>query len=415
MPKQEQLRRGAEIRVIEALADSPATLIHGPRQCGKSTLAKMVGTPRQYAYLSFDNDVTRTAAQADPIGFTLDLPERVVLDEVQRVPTLFNALKLVIDRDRAPGRFILTGSSNILLLPKLGDSLAGRMDIVRLRPFSQGEAAGLHDHSFLDALFESRFQTKQVPRLAADLAERIVGGGYPAALQRPAGRRRSGWYRNYVDLLLNRDVRDLSRIRSFETLPGLLELCATQTGRLFNLTKLASPFQVSRNTIRDYFTLLERLFLVEKLPPWHTNRMRRLVKAPKLHIGDTGLACALIGTQANGLFSNRPLLGQMLESFVYQEIRRQASWLGEADKFYHFRDRYDSEVDIVIERGALAVAGVEVKAAATVNHQDFRGLRKLQTAVGSRFASGVVLYDGETCASFGDSMFAVPIRSLWEL
>ena len=406
--------RCAEVVVKESLADSPVTLIHGPRQCGKTTLARMVGGPRGYTYLSFDDDVARSAAQSDPAGFAFELPERVILDEVQRVPTLFNGLKIAVDRNREPGRFILTGSTNVLLVPNLADSLAGRMQIVRLHPFSQGEIARGHTNSFLDSLFAGRFKTRQSERLSGNLAERIAIGGYPAALRRPAGRRRSAWYRDYVDLLVQRDVRDLAKVRSLEALPRLLELAATQTSRLFNLSKLASPFQLSRNTIRDYFTLLERLFLVERLPPWHSNRMSRLVKSPKIHMGDSGLACALLGVQPAGLMANRPLLGQMLESFVMQEVRRQASWLDQPHSFFHFRDRDKAEVDLVIERGALAVAGIEVKATATVTRSDFRGLRKLKAAAGTRFAAGVVLYDGETSASFGDSMYAVPIRALWE-
>ncbi len=406
--------RCAEVLVTESLADSPVTLIHGPRQCGKTTLARMVGEPRGYAYVSFDDDVARGAAQSDPSGFVFELPERVILDEVQRVPTLFNALKIAVDRNRAPGRFILTGSSNVLLVSRLADSLAGRMQIVRLCPFSQGEIAKCQTNGFLEALFAGQFQTRQSDRLPGDLAERIASGGFPAALVRPLGRRRSAWYRDYADLLVQRDVRDLARIHSFEALPRLLELAAAQTARLFNLSKLAAPFQLSRNTIRDYFTLLERLFLVDKLAPWHSNRMSRLVKTPKIHMEDSGLACALVGVQPMGLMANRPLLGQMLESFVVQEIRRQASWRGQPYSFFHFRDRDQAEVDLVIERGALEVAGIEVKAAATATQSDFRGLRKLKSAAGGKFAAGVVLYDGETSASFGDSMYAVPVRALWE-
>jgi uncharacterized protein len=348
------------------------------------------------------------------MGFIADLPEHAVLDEVQRVPRLFAALKSAIDRRRAPGRFILTGSAHVLLLPRLADSLAGRMEVLRLHPLAQCEL-GRRPPRFLDALFSGGFKTRRVERLAGDLAERIVAGGYPAALARSPGRRRAAWYRDYLDALVQRDVRDLARISSLDALPRLLAMAAAQTARLQNVTELAAPFQLSRQTIRDYVTLLERVFLIESLPPWHSNRLSRLIKTPKLHVGDTGLVCALLGVDAASLGTDRPLLGQLLETFVFQELRRQASWHEEPLAFFHFRDRDGVEVDFVVEQGARSLAGVEVKAAATVTAADFRGLRKLKEAAGTRFAAGVVLYDGETCAGFGDGMYAVPVRLLWEL
>ena len=424
--------RFAERRLTEALEDSPVTLIHGPRQCGKTTLALMACGPERltsgggpfrarhsgslgHAYITFDDAVAREGAEADPMGFVADLPERVIMDEVQRVPGLFAALKVEVDRRRAAGRFLLTGSSNVLLVPALSDSLAGRMETVRLHPLAQCELLGYSTSpGFLDVLFGCGFEVRRTDRLGRDLAERIASGGYPAALTRPAGRRRANWYRNYLDAQVLRDVRDLARIRSLDVLPRLMSLAAANTATLFNLSDLAAPFELSRPTIREYVTLLERVFLLEELPSWHSNRLSRLVKRPKLHIGDTGLACALLGVDADGLWADRTLLGRLLETFVYLELQRQASWHDSPMSFFHFRDRDGVEVDIVIERGAQALAGVEVKAGATVTASDFRGLRKLRDAAGDRFAGGVVLYDGETSAGFGDRLYAVPLRSLWE-
>lgn len=400
-------------RLKEALADTPAVLIHGPRQSGKTTLARRVGEPKGYAYFTFDDDVARAAAQSDPIGFAGDLPERAILDEVQRVPALFTALKTVIDRRRTPGRFILTGSANVLLVPRLADSLAGRLEVLRLHPLAQDELAGRASR-FLDALFGLTFKMRTLERLGPDLANRISAGGYPAALARAAGRRRTAWYRDYVETHIQRDVRDLARIRSLEILPRLLALAAGQTARLFNVSDLAGPFQLSRPTIRDYVTLLERIFLLELLSPWHANRLSRLVKTPKLHMGDTGVACAWLGLDGASLHQDRGALGQMLESFVFQELRRQASRHEATIGFYHYRDRDGAEVDIVLERDGRQVAGVEVKTAATVFASDFRGLRKLKEAARHRFAGGVVLYDGESVAGFGDGLYAVPVRALWE-
>lgn len=406
--------RHAEPRLTEALDDTPVVLIHGPRQCGKTTLAQIVGERRKYTYLSFDDDVARTAAEADPAGFVSDLPQRVILDEVQRVPALFAALKLAVDRQRTPGRFLLTGSANVLLVPKLTDSLAGRMEVLRLHPLAQCELTR-RAPKFLDHLFNGGFKTRRTDRLGDELTEKLAAGGYPAALARPSPRRRATWYRDYIDALVQRDVRELVRISSLDALGRLLTLAAAQSARLLNATDLAAPFQLSRPTIRDYISLLERVFLLELLPPWHSNRLSRLIKTPKLHLGDTGLACALLGVDAAALAADRALLGQLLETFAYQELRRQASWHDKAHAFFHFRDRDGAEVDIVVERGARELVGVEIKAAATVSTADFRGLRKLKDAAGARFVGGVVLYDGETSASFGDGMHAVPLRALWEL
>lgn len=446
MPKPVFYPRYIEPRLAEALEDSPVVLIHGPRQCGKTTLAQFACAPdyltwdgdylvwngqrvswgasaqqRDYAYINFDDAVAKNGAQTDPMGFVADLPERVILDEIQHVPELLPAIKMAVDRQRTPGRFILTGSTNVLLIPTLSESLAGRLQILRLHPLSQRELttepALSHPYpnsGFLNALFGNGFDTRQTRRLGEQLGERIVAGGFPPALERPTARRQVNWYRDYITTLIQRDVRDMTRIRSLEALSGLLSVSASQTARLFNLANLASPFELARPTIGNYVALLERLFLLERLPSWHSNRLSRLVKRPKLHIGDTGLAAALLGANAAALMADRTLLGQLLETFAFQELRRQASWHDTTVSFFHFRDKDGVEVDIVMECGARAVAGVEVKASGTVTKADFRGLSKLAHAAGERFTHGVVLYDGEIMTRFGDRLYAVPIRRLWE-
>lgn len=400
-------------RLREALGDTPAVLIHGPRQSGKTTLARAVGEPRGYRYVSFDDEAVLAAARSDPVGFASRLPARTILDEVQRVPEIFTSLKAVIDERRTAGRFILTGSANVLLVPRLADSLAGRLGLLRLHPLAQCEI-GSRKPRFIDALFAGRFKTSLSERLGSELAGRIVAGGYPAALARRTAARRSAWYRDYIETQIQRDVRDLARIHSLDALPRLLALAASHTATLINVTDLSAPLELTRQTIHDYVTLLERVFLLDRLPAWHTNQLTRLVKRPKLHMGDTGVACALLGIDAATLDHDRAVLGPMLETFVFQELRRQASALPIPVDFFHFRDRDDFEVDIVLEQGHSAVAGVEVKAAATVTETDLRGLRKLRDTAGRRFAAGVVLYDGTATIVFGDGLYAVPLRALWE-
>ncbi len=374
----------------------------------------MIGEPRGYRYITFDDDAVRTAARRDPIGFVAGLPRRSILDEVQRVPEIFTSLKAAIDLQRSFGRFILTGSANVLLVPTLADSLAGRMGLLRLHPLAQCELSRRRPR-FLDVLFKGSFRTTLARPPGAELSQHIVAGGYPAALARRAPARRRAWYRDLVETQIQRDVRDVTRIHSFEALPRLLALAAAHTARLINVSDLASPFRISRQTIHEYVTVLERIFLLERLAPWHSNRLSRLVKTPKLHMADTGLACALMGIDAAALDKDRQRLGPLLETFTLQELRRQASWRAEPVEFFHYRDRDDFEVDIVLEQGSFAVAGVEVKAAATATDADFRGLRKLRDAAGSHFTAGVVLYDGSATIRIDDKLFAVPLRQLWEL
>ena len=437
-------RRSIERRLGEALQDSPVVLIHGPRQCGKTTLAQYMCAPdfldweaerptsadprlgsdyspahQDYRYVSFDDPVARNSARDDPMGFVAALPERVVLDEVQRVPELFEAIKIAVDRRRVPGRFLLTGSSNVLLLPQVSESLAGRLQIVRLHPLAQAELARPDSYSdqqsgFLDALFGDGFPVSQSNRLGVLLLEKVVTGGFPPALSGPTARRKANWYRDYVETLIQRDLRDISRIRSLDILPKLVSAAASQTAQLFNLSDLASPFELTRPAMSNYVTVLERLFVLERLPAWHNSRLKRLGKRPKCHLIDTGIAAALLGADAGSLETNRELLGRLLETFVFQELRRQATWFDSPTEFSHLRTKDGVEVDIVIEQPGGTQAGVEVKASATVRSRDFAGLRTLATAVGKRFVRGVVLYDGETCAPFGDQLHAVPIRRVWE-
>jgi len=406
--------RFAESILREALTDTPVVLIHGSRQCGKTTLARIVGDELGYHYLSFDDNNQLQAAQIDPIGFIESLPDKTILDEVQRTPEIFTAIKARIDKNNQSGQFILTGSANVLLLPKLADSLAGRIEIIPLRPLAQAEIYG-QEPKLLKLLFNSKLDASimrgEYPRLGETIADIICSGGYPRAITRANPKRRSIWYRDYISTIVQRDIQEIARIRNLDTLPRLLELAATQTARLFNAADLSSPFAISRPTIREYLTLLENIFLIELLQPWHSNRLSRLIKTPKLHLSDTGLACALMGLNSRSLWQDKTVLGQLLETFIFQELHKYADWHDEELKFFHFRNKDKVEVDIIIEQGRQLV-GIEVKASATVTGSDFKGLNKLKEACGDKFCAGVVFFDGESILPFGERLFAIPISFL---
>jgi len=414
MPTKRIISRKSESVLTEVIKDTPITLIHGPRQCGKTTLAKKVGIPLGYSYYTFDDDDTLDYALSDPRGFIDHLPNHAILDEVQFVPKLYRTIKRSVDENRIPGRFILTGSTNLQLVSGFSDAFVGRIETVRLHPLSQQEIEQNDTSNFLGDLFTGTIKTGRHERLKDNLAERIVTGGYPEALSRTTSRRRSAWYEAYLEQMVQKDINQLANIHSSEALPSLLVAVANLSSQLFNVSAIASKLKMNRNTILNYLILLERQFLIERIPAWYSNQLKRLIKTPKIHIVDTGLGCNLLGTESKSLQKNRPLFGQLVESFVFQELKRQASYSSEPYRFYHYRNQDGVEVDLVVEIGAFELAGIEIKSAASVSNSDFKALRKIKAAHRERFRCGVVLYDGEFCRKFGDDMYCVPIRMLWE-
>jgi len=320
-----------------------------------------------------------------------------------------------VDTNRAPGRFILTGSANLLQIPDLPDSLAGRIEIMRLGPLTQLELARrVEGSTLLERIFQPiQLGSDRVDRLGEDLIHRILAGGFPAAVARATHARQALWLRNYIETLVEKDIRELFSMQRPDVIFPLLKSAAARTARLFNVTDIAAPLSLTRQTINVYLHHLENLFLIDRLPPWSSNRMSRLVKTPKLHLTDTGLASALLGVDEAALNGERELLGQLVETFVYGEIRRQSQWSDDDYRFYHLRDKSGVEVDLVIERNGRTLCGVEVKAGATVGARDFKALARLRDAVGERFVSGIVLHDGEEILPFGDRLFAVSLSQLW--
>ncbi len=387
--------------------------ILGPRQCGKSTLARKEAGDRSYVTLD-DEAVLRTAL-ADPAGFIAALTGPVILDEIQRAPDLMLAIKIAVDNDRRPGRFLLTGSANLLLLPKLSESLAGRMEIIELHPLTESEKAG-QPGSFLGDFLARRLQPEILGNRADDLAplpERIVAGGYPEPLARGGPRARQ-WHRAYLRTLIERDAQDVARVKDTEGLSRLLEMAALRSGELLNVATLSVELKLDRRTVEHYLAVLERLFLIRLLPAWHRNEAKRLIKTPKIHLIDSGLAATLGGLQAADWNTRRDRFGHLLESFVIQQLVAQAGWTDPDLRFWHYRDKDQVEVDLVITRGRQTW-GVEVKASASVSPADGHGLRRLADQCGKDFQGGVLFHSGASTLPTGDPrLLAVPLARLWD-
>ena len=408
------ISRHAALRLHAALADRPVVLLHGARQTGKTTLVRALAeTNRLARYLTFDTMPALAAARGDPAGFLAGLEGPVVLDEVQRVPDLFMAIKAAVDRDRRPGRFLLTGSANVLLVPRLSESLAGRMEIVTLWPFSQGEIEGTVE-GFVDAAFADAAPVLDAAPLgSASLIQLILRCGFPEAVAIETANRRTAWFEAYLETILARDVRDLANIERLAELPRLLALAAARPMALLNYADLTRSAGLPQSTLKRYLTLLDNVFLLRTLRPWHANIGKRLVKTPKVFLCDSGLAAHLMGIDEDRLTQDRTLLGGLLESFVAMEVIKQIGWSTTSPALYHFRTHEGDEVDLVLERRSGALVGIEVKSAATVTGADFKGLRALAQAAGRRFHRGIVLYTGAEAVPFGPRLHALPVESLW--
>jgi predicted AAA+ superfamily ATPase len=361
-----------------------------------------------------DDAAVLAAADSDPDGFIAGLPDRVILDEVQRAPSLFLAIKRDVDKNRKPGRFVLTGSANALFLPKVSESLAGRMEILKLWPFSQGEIDGCIE-GFLDRCFAREFK----PGACAgsdwsSLVERIVAGGYPEVLTRQAPRRRQAWFGSYITTILERDVRDIANIQGLRELPRLLRLIAARAANVLNLSDLARDANnIPQTTMHRYWALLEAVFLVQTLPAWSGNLTARLSKAPKILLNDTGLVCHLLGIDAHRLKEDSLMTGAILENFVAMELIKQGGWSRTQPAFFQYRTQKQQEVDLVLEDSRGRLVGIEVKKSASPNARDFKGLRFLAGQTGKKFIRGILLYTGNQSVAFGPNLYAVPISALW--
>ena len=401
--------------LVEALGDTPVVFLRGARQSGKSTLAQELARSSFNAgYFTLDNAATLSAAGSDPVGFIAGLPKPAIIDEVQRVPGLFLAIKEDVDANRSPGRYLLTGSANVMVMPRVADSLAGRMAVITMWPLSQGEIEGVEEN-FIDAVFHSDLSAiRHQPIKIQPLWDRLAADGFPEPMQRTSAKRRASWFDSYLVSMVERDLRDLSQIRDITVLPKLLRLLAARSATLFNQSEISRSSGVANSTLSRYLSVLEATFLIHMLPAWSANLGKRLTRSPKLFISDTGLACHLLDVVPNRFSSNPELAGRLFENFVVSEIVKQVSWAARQVTVYHFRSPAGREVDVVLEDRAGAMVGIEIKLTASPTSGTFSGLKALQELAGKQFRAGILLYTGKDKVPFGKKLTAIPVSALWE-
>jgi predicted AAA+ superfamily ATPase len=399
-----------EAHIKEAMEDTPVVLICGPRQAGKTTLVRQIAGQKM-RYLTLDDELTLLSAKEDPVGMIRSV-DTAVIDEIQRAPQLLLAIKKSVDEDRRPGRFLLTGSANLMTLPTVADSLAGRMETLTLFPLSQGEIGGTC-RNWLDSVFSEKIPQINKPLVGENLVNAILKGGYPEVLQRTSQRRRTAWIRQYIASMIQRDVRDISNVEDLDSLPRFLRALSEVSGQMCNYSKLGGQIGFSHKTASRYIGIFEQIFLLRRIEVWARNRLNRIVKTPKIQFLDSGILSTMLDVTPSEVANDRGHLGNVLETFVFSELYKHAS-VSEGDyNLLYYRDHDKFEVDVVIENSRSNIVGVEVKASATVSKNDLRGLKRLQGVSGKKFSMGILLYDGLETLPVGDRLWAVPFSTLW--
>jgi uncharacterized protein len=392
-----------------ALADAPVVFLGGPRQSGKSTLAKQLIPATRYVTL--DDAVPLAAATSDPDGFIGGLAHGAVIDEVQRAPDLLRAIKATVDRDRRAGRLLLTGSADVFAVPRVAESLAGRMRLLTLWPLAEAELAG-SSGGLVDALFEPAIDVDVPSTSRGDVIELAVRGGYPEVVRLAPGGRDS-WFESYVAAVTLRDVRDLADLRGLTQLPQLLRLLAARASMILNAAELSRSSGIPQSTLGRYLALLEATYVLRLVPAWAGSLSKRLTRHPKVALCDSGLVAHLQGLDVARLVRDEHLAGPLLENYVFMELTKLASWSRVRPSLHHFRSVAREEVDIILERRDGSVVGVEVKASASINNSDFAGLRALSGSLRRKFVRGVVLHPGTRVVPFADNLHAIPFAALW--
>lgn len=409
------LNRNIKDRFLKSLTHRPVVLITGARQVGKSTFVKDIIRPEHKAdYYTMDDITTWSAATSAPEDFLVSLTNNVILDEVQLAKELFRPLKALIDKNRKTiGKFILTGSTSVMMLPKLSDALVGRMNIHTLWPLSIGEKNNRFE-TFIDNLFSEDFKPKNNQTSRNYLINEIVTGGYPEVANLPYELRHD-WFSSYITTIINRDIKELSHVEGLNKFPDLLRLLAGRTGGLLNFAEISRILGLPSSTLKRYLALLEAVFLVVYLPAWFINYEKRIVKAPKIYLNDTGLLCYLYRINDQRLKSDHVIFGSIFENLIVMELMKQASWSNERVNLYHFRTHIGLEIDLIIENSAGQIVAIEIKSKSSLSARDIKPIQSLQKDIGNRFKRGIILYTGKQVIPFGKDMVAVPVSNLWIL
>jgi len=406
------LKRHIENRLKKYLSLFPVTLITGARQSGKTTLLELISRGDGFHYYTFDNPSVFANAKGDPARFVHFIQKPAIIDEVQRVPEIFLPIKHDVDRNRENGRYLLTGSANPLLLPKCGDSLAGRMGILSLFPFSQGEIRRSRS-LFIETLFAEEFSPGNLPSMAKeDLVFLLTRGSFPPTISFKEDADIQIWIESYLRAMIERDVRDIANITGIAEFPRLIKLLAYRSSSLINFSEVSRTLGMANITMNRYLRLLETLFFVFFLPAWFTNRGKRLTKSPKIHLCDTAFLSQLLDVDQTTLLDDSHLMGQFLETFVFTELKKLKSYSEKRFELYHFRNG-TKEVDFVIERSMNEIYGIEVKASMNVSMGDAKGLVHLREITKEKFKRGLILYPGNQIQQLSVDIWAVPIQILW--
>jgi len=412
------IKRNLTANVLDALCGFPVVYVNGPRQAGKSTLVQDLAIKDWPAdYVTFDEATMLGAAEANPESFLAAYQDKLILDEVQLAPGLFRALKVLVDEARlkdkakANSRYLLTGSANIMALPKLSDALVGRMIVHTLYPLSALEVVG-GKGGFISRLMENDFKPGGIKR-KIPLADVISKATFPEITEQPENRRRQ-WFESYITTILQRDVRQIADIAKLGVLPNLLRVLAARAGSLINEADIARSIGQNAVTAKNYRVLLQMMFLTFDAKPWFRNISKRLVKAPKGYLIDTSLLCHLQQIDMAKSEQRDPhVFGHLLENFVATELLKQLSSVDNVTELYHFRTSDGKEVDFVLEQPDGKLVAIEVKGRDAVTASDFKGLEELRKHTGSDFICGIILYRGTKVAPFGENLWAVPVDVMW--
>jgi predicted AAA+ superfamily ATPase len=399
--------------LLEAIDTRRVLLLNGPRQCGKTTLAQHI-KKQNVTYRTLDDIALLKSATIDPHGFIKNPEGMMIIDEVQRAPFLLQAIKKAVDENNRSGQYLLTGSANINALPSVQESLAGRVQKIRLRTLAQAEIEG-SGPTFLHRAFAQEFNNKSVGEDKEQILKLCFRGGFPEAIQLKDSQRRR-WHEDYINAILERDLREISNIHKLDVMKALIKIVCSWSGKFMDVSAIGAHLSIRRPTLESYLNSLEILYLIERLPPWTKTDYQRIGRQSKLFVTDCGLICSLLRWQFEEVFLDSDRSGKIIETFVYNELVAQVDANDTEYALYHYRDRENREIDFLIERSDGAFMGIEVKAGSNVGQHDFKHLMWFRSnMVKDKLFIGIVLYTGEHVVPFGNNLWAIPCSHLWKI